>query len=201
MAGFGVSFVPGGGSADPQQAQPGGPAAGAPPVQRAVQMLSLRLPRVVGANGMAPGPLLNAPGAMGQPGAGLNGAANNPLLMALLQLAGMGGNGMGGNGQPGMGGMPSAGPSFGSGGSPTRITPGGGPPAPQPGLGVPTFPGAGDWSGGPPDRQPAVDRTNPGLGNRGTDAPLLSGGPAGSAPFGGQEDPGAVFNRLLRYHA
>ncbi len=112
MAGMGVSFVPGG-QGDPQNRSQQGEASGAAPLQQAIQMLSLRLPRVVGANAMAPGQLLNAPGGMGGSG--------NPLLEALLRLAGM----AGGGGMPS--GMPNQAPSpmaFGSAPMP-RFNPGG----------------------------------------------------------------------------
>lgn len=63
MAVTGVSFQPGqqggyGQSNSPQRQMPEG-------VQEAIKVLSLRLPRVVGANAIAPAPLLNSPGAGG----------------------------------------------------------------------------------------------------------------------------------------
>jgi hypothetical protein len=54
---FGVSFLPGGDQANGQQNKPP-----AEPLQQAIQMLSLRLPKVVGAQGIAPGPLLQSRG-------------------------------------------------------------------------------------------------------------------------------------------
>lgn len=161
MASFGVSFVPGG-QGDPGKSMPEGQAGGAPPLQQAIQLLSLRLPRVVGANGLAPGPLLNAPGGMGGTG--------NPLLEALLRLAGMSG------GSLPQQGTPMAAPQSFGGASPTRIIPGEGdrrpgtpllppPPAGGPtlgagpmdramGPGVPTFPGV-------PGGSPMLDRRGP----------------------------------------
>ena len=52
--GFGVSFVPG--AQDPAQQQQNGTRGGAPrnPVQEAIQILSLRLPKVFGARALAP---------------------------------------------------------------------------------------------------------------------------------------------------
>lgn len=116
--GFGVTFVPGQGEQNGQNG-PGRPG-GVNPVQSAIQMLSLRLPRLGGAQGLAPGPLLQAPGGGGMPGGGLGGGvAANPLLQALLHLAGLFGGQGGGLGAPAlpMGGV--------TGGAPLpRIIPG-----------------------------------------------------------------------------
>lgn len=63
---LGISFVPGQGSQQQQQAgvEPAGP-----PLQQALQLLSLRLPRVAGANAILPRPLLNGrPGGSPVPG-------------------------------------------------------------------------------------------------------------------------------------
>ena len=66
--GFGVSFLPNGDQRFQRpQDQPGG--TGRAPLQEAVKILSMRVPRVVGANPLAPLALLNAPGGGGlQPG-------------------------------------------------------------------------------------------------------------------------------------
>ena len=66
--GFGVSFLPNGDQRFQRpQDQPGG--TGRAPLQEAVKILSMRVPRVVGANPLAPMALLNAPGGGGlQPG-------------------------------------------------------------------------------------------------------------------------------------
>lgn len=95
MAQFGVSFTPGQNGEDVGQAR--GPA---DRLQRAIQILSLRLPRRPNIQGaLAPTPLLQARGGFGspfgrgavaqtqqqQPGGGLN-----PVIQALLQLSGMG---------------------------------------------------------------------------------------------------------------
>ena len=66
--GFGVSFLPNGDQRFQRpQDQPGG--TGRAPLQEAVKILSMRVPRVVGANPLAPLALLNAPGGVGlQPG-------------------------------------------------------------------------------------------------------------------------------------
>jgi hypothetical protein len=67
---FGLSFTPG----QPQNGQQSGQQGGQPrgnvsPVQQAIQTLSLRIPRVVGAGGLAPQALLTAQGgsALGNP--------------------------------------------------------------------------------------------------------------------------------------
>lgn len=65
---FGLSFAPG--QPSNQQQRPGGAGGVVSPVQQAIQMLSLRLPRVAGAQALAPGPLLQGPGAMGLGGGG-----------------------------------------------------------------------------------------------------------------------------------
>ena len=79
---FGVSFQPGvtGG-----QARNGsGPQAPRNPAQEAIQMLSLRLPKVFGARAIAPAPLLTSPGGMGQ-----SAARGNMSAQALASLAGV----------------------------------------------------------------------------------------------------------------
>ena len=93
---LGVSFVPGGGpSGETEKPGPGG-ASGLSPVQRAVQLLSLRLPRVIGPQALAPGALLGARGAQGLtsgmgPMLGQLGAmpGNDAIIAALMALAGM----------------------------------------------------------------------------------------------------------------
>jgi hypothetical protein len=86
MAGLGVSFLPG--SQDMQSGAAGamGGRPGAPrnPIQEAVKILSLRLPKVFGRQALAPAPLLQAPGGMGQPG-----AKGNVTAQALAGLAGL----------------------------------------------------------------------------------------------------------------
>lgn len=86
---FGLSFSPTT-TTDPRKAQADPNA----PVQEAVRTLSLRLPRVVGARGAAPQPLLNGPGSAGlgplaAPGAGMAGPGGpsfgiEQLLMTLF---------------------------------------------------------------------------------------------------------------------
>src|SRR5512137_2970035 len=56
---IGLSFVPGGNLDRKSSETP------VEPIQDAIQVLSLRLPRVVGAGAVAPGALLNAQGAAG----------------------------------------------------------------------------------------------------------------------------------------
>lgn len=147
-ADFGLSFVPG--QASPQGGGPQGGALGggpvSPPVQQAIKMLSLRLPRVVGANAMAPGALLNAPGA---------GGMNLQQLLALMFGQHPQGPGMGspmGGGMMGPGGGGSQ-PAFGA----PRVIPGQGG---QPGGPTPV-PGPGPMN--PAPRETGVlDRTTPG---------------------------------------
>lgn len=80
--GFGVSFLPG---AD-QQTNGGNGRPGAPQdrVQEAIQVLSLRLPKVFGARAIVPGALAMGPGGMGQPA-----AKGNVAAQALAQMAGL----------------------------------------------------------------------------------------------------------------
>lgn len=82
--GFGISFVPGA-QDDPTRVNGNGrPGAPKNPVQEAIQVLSLRLPKVYGAQALAPAPLLTSPGGMGQPG-----AKGNVTAQALAQLGGV----------------------------------------------------------------------------------------------------------------
>lgn len=83
---IGRSFAPTASNVQ-QLAESGGDATG--PGQ-AVQTLSLRYPRVVGAGSIAPSQLLNAPGSAGLPQQN----ANNPLIEAILRAV------MGGFGTP-----------------------------------------------------------------------------------------------------
>lgn len=79
MANLGISFSPFG---DPNSPQPqgGGQQGGAISPQEAIRVLSLRIPRAVGAG--APTPLL--PGGPGAGGAAFGGGANLEQLLALL---------------------------------------------------------------------------------------------------------------------
>lgn len=80
---YGVSFLPG---TEAQQHGNGAGASRSPNrgVQEAVQILSLRLPKVYGTRPIAPAPLLTGPGGMGQPA-----AKGNVVAQALAQLAGL----------------------------------------------------------------------------------------------------------------
>lgn len=154
---LGVSFIPGGPYQQRQQGQPDGPGGGAgiQPLQRAIQMLSVRLPQMKGATGLAPGALLNAPGVRGMPVAGLGGgSADNPILQAMMRLAGMRASGGGALGASQ--GAPPFGPQA------PRIIPGA--LESRRGPGVSTQP-AQDFS-------QFIDRRNPGAGNRWGGAPL-----------------------------
>jgi len=62
----GVSFEPG--SQDDELRRRTQGQRGAEGVQEAIKVLSLRLPKVIGAQGVAPSALLKAPGGMGRPG-------------------------------------------------------------------------------------------------------------------------------------
>lgn len=126
---LGRSFAPN--SDQMSQRPPGG--AGQSPVQEAVRVLSLRLPRVVGASAPAPGALM---GGMG--GQGLAGPTSNPIVQQLMQMILGGQTAQQGGAIPGLpvpGGMPSMPASMG--GFTPNIgfnTPGGGvstPPTPQ----------------------------------------------------------------------
>lgn len=130
---MGVSFLPGGGDNGQRNKPP------TEPLQQAIQMLSLRLPQVAGAQGIAPGPLLQSPGGGG-------------IMELLAQLFGQGHMGQQ---QPGMAGMAGAGPMA------PAVHPGTG--APQGGA---PLPGAGRSPGGtlpgPLPNEPAPGTFHPG---------------------------------------
>lgn len=157
---FGLSFVPTD-QGTQQPGRPGGlPGGGVPPIQQAIQMLSLRLPHVLGAQAVAPGPLLTSAG-----GGGMNVGAGGGSLEAILRM-------LFGLHQTGAFGTPAS-PSTRPGATPMpplpRVTPGiMGPDLSAYGQrpGVPPLPNAGGWPGGqiPP---PAPTRT-PTTGGPGT---------------------------------
>lgn len=136
---FGVSFSPAGPSRQ-GQAQSGQKPS---PVQQAIQTLSLRIPRVVGAGSVAPQALLSSPG-----GAAVGGDPNAASLLEAIKrlLFGGGGTAPGtvgtgaplprDGGQPSPQGTPSWLPPPG----PTQPTPGGPTNSPPPGSMVPTGP-------------------------------------------------------------
>ena len=187
--GFGLSFVPGADDQQRQQQQGTAPS-GVPPLQTAIRLLSLRLPRVGGANALAPGPLLQSAGGAGLQGAlsggagGIGGGGPLTLEQLLLRLFGPGSSlgapdrmllgGVTGNAGGGQGFMGA--PSY----APTpRIIPGGGTPPPeppiarvQPGTDAGTYQ-PGPYSPGPTVPEPSlptwpgpvapsIDRTRPG---------------------------------------
>lgn len=81
---FGISFVPGGQDRGNGMSRE---RTGAlrNPVQEAIKVLSLRLPKFYGTGrGMSPDALLSGAGGMGQPG-----ARSNPTALALAQMAGL----------------------------------------------------------------------------------------------------------------
>lgn len=131
---LGMSFAP---TADPTQRRP----TSAPvPIQEAIRILSLQLPRMMGAS--APNAASLMAGMPGAGGAGLGGPTSNPIIEQLLRALFAGR-------QPGqMTGLPGA-PSMGAGGGtgpfpgfqwamPTPPTPAP-PPEPQQGFGGPSF--------------------------------------------------------------
>ncbi len=106
MADLGLSFAPLANNA-PTGAT-GQPQANAAPLQEAIRLLSLRLPRQVASRGLAPSSLLTAPGS-----AGLPGTSGAPTIEEFLRRLLMG---------------------FGTPGQPTNPYPGTGGPEPMPGA-------------------------------------------------------------------
>ncbi len=90
---IGVSFLPG--SETPSR-HPSGDATGGSDLAQAIKILSLRLPRVVGARAIASPRLLTSPGAAGIPGANPHAAVFEALLKSIA-----GGGGMSSPGMPG----------------------------------------------------------------------------------------------------
>jgi len=112
----GLSFAP----LKTDQANGNGQPTGPAPIQEAIRVLNLQIPKVVGARALAPGPLLTAPGAAGVPGAGGLDALLRRLLAQLVPgPAQNAGPAMGGP----QGGLPAMGPAMAS-APPPRITPG-----------------------------------------------------------------------------
>lgn len=145
MPNFGVSFFPGqAGQGDQQQAAARGPTS---PTQQAIRILSLRLPRVLGANALAPGPLLQGPGgAAGAPGANLFEMGQPQSLQELIaRLAALLRTG---GGQPqGLPGPPPGLPSPHI--IPGTLPPGQGTPAPRHRMPIPDFPTTPPGAPGP----------------------------------------------------
>lgn len=166
MAGLGVSFLPGAQDDNGQHGENGRTGASRTPVQQAIKILSLRLPKFYGAGAIAPAPLLTAAGGMGQPAArgnvsaqALAGLAGLPPSMAMPAQAAptLGGGGtdtMGGwadqerrlNGRPTIGSVPSA-PSMPSLPSPPPRSPGNPSITPQTPDGGPPPDLGGNWQG------------------------------------------------------
>ena len=213
MANFGLSFVPG--AEQNGQQRPGGPGgapSGVPPLQQAVQLLSLRLPRVMGGQALAPGPLMQGPAGGGL---GLPGGALEELLKRLFGMPGglpsmpSGQQKFGPGQMPGASGLLPSGPRMTPGPSPYPMlpsqppgpvfTPGmregaarpgatppprwGDEPGPPPTRG-PFEPAPGPWGGGPP-RLPTNDWPMP-------PSPLPS-----NDPSMGQTDPSEAIQRLM----
>ena len=169
--GFGINFVPGQDEQQKPQGVGGGPQVS--PVQQAIRTISLRLPRVGGAQAMAPGAI--APNAlMGAPGGGgLAGMDDMTLEQLLLRLFGGGPMGMPTGGP---GGPPPSRP-------PPHIIPGGVPPSAPPPSGGPSLP---TWPA------PTIDRTTPAPETPGTYTP----GPYTPSPL--PMDMSALLDRLGR---
>jgi hypothetical protein len=128
--GFGVSFLPNGDSRYQRPGEEAGAGANIQPVQDAIKILSLRVPRMVGANPLAPLALLQGRG---------SGGLSEGLLQQLLRTMGQmpatnAGGPMAGVGGVGVGGAPSpftapegAAPAspFGNGAPSVKVTAGG----------------------------------------------------------------------------
>ena len=147
MPPIGVSFVPGQDSGQQENQLPGGAASGLPPIQQAIQLLSLRLPRVGGVNAPVNNSLLTGPG---------SGGLSLPQILQMLF-------GVGPNGQPGSGGPSGGGAGGGANSAMASAVPGphwtvSDPPPGGGGGGVPP-PNLPTW-GGP--QTPQEDRSQPG---------------------------------------
>lgn len=136
---MGISFSP---APDNQQQQNGQRPT---PVQQAIQTLSLRIPRTVGAASGAPSELLN-----GQGGAGLGGGNPNSAFLLEQLIRKLFG---GGPGLPMPGGGPGGGPP--GGGAP------GGAPTPNVGFPYPVKPGPGPTPDPPAPGEPPTDYGTP----------------------------------------
>lgn len=112
---LGISFAPDSGSQQNSQKPT--------PVQQAIQTLSLRIPRVVGAGSLAPQGLLTAPG-----GGGLSGNPNAAAFLEELRRRLFGGGGQ----------FPTASPPITAPSGPKTVDPGSS--QPQPGSGQPAMP-------------------------------------------------------------
>ena len=159
---LGLSFLPSGDDPTQRMGQDGGSPSGLAPLQSAIRLLSMRIPRFGGPSGMAPGgmapnALLQAPGAAGM------GGGNASLEMILKALMGMGGPGA-------LPGSMGAGPMGSPGRVPApRVTPGiqGESPVPPP-----------DWS---PPSSPLSDAA--GRGFPGPNVPPRASSPSASSPL------------------
>ena len=173
--GYGVSFLPGG---DQSYTRPG--AAGSSPVQEAIKVLSLRVPRVVGSTPLAPLALLS-----GQGGGGLPSGVVDTLLRALTPPT---------NAQPPVAAVPS---------SPTLQAPAATPAAPVvPQAVAPTSPGVAPAAGLTAPVTPApstplssllrtapTQPAQPSLSARPAVMPAVSGAPSGAPAIGGAAEP------------
>jgi hypothetical protein len=176
---FGQSFMPGADEETGVERKPG-----AAPIQEAIRVLSLRMPRVVGAGGISPQPLLNS---MGAGGLNVQGGLEQFLQMLFGQMPGQGSQQMQPMSAPGAmpGQMPGAGgmqaPGMGAGAAPPpRVVPGeqgdrakfGEPmPSPMPDMGGMREPSA--------DAEPGLGRALPRMGMVPQAAPPDDGGAAG----------------------
>lgn len=150
---FGLSFMPGG-----QQDASGNPSGQRPsPVQQAIQTLSLRIPRTVGAASGAPQSLLEGAG-----GAGLGGNPNAAAILEAIRRRLFGPTAGAPTAPPPPGAPPTTlGPAFTAPGSPGGGPSGPGVPEPEPAREIPKpridfLPGP--WTAGPdtdpPTRSP-----------------------------------------------
>lgn len=152
---FGLSFSPFGTNNNRQQ---NGQPSGGGPVQDAIRVLSLKIPRVTGGSPI-PSPLLNAPGAMANPiGTAQSPAFQGDLLAVIRRMLGLSpmepmGQASGSIGAMGTAAPSSAVPRFipgiGAGGGigTGEPAPGSGTPGPiNPGNQVSTAPGGVNWA-------------------------------------------------------
>jgi hypothetical protein len=161
----GVNFQPGGGQGDPTQPQQRNAGQG---VQEAIRVLSLRLPKVVGAQAAVPHALLTGAGS----GGNRVDSVVNQILARIMPTGQPQGTPMPHMGQPQQGQAPQGAPSF-SGSAQPNYT------APPP---MPSWP----WSGGMPNVVIGDPPTT------GTDAALSGGGltPPSGSPF--PDNPGMI---------
>jgi hypothetical protein len=104
------------------------------PIQEAIRVMSLQMPRVVGANSPNPAALMSQMGGQMNGGQGLGGPTSNPIIEQLLRALFGGGGQQGGQmpGLPGAPAPPSAPPNPGFGWINPTVNPTPAPGVPQP---------------------------------------------------------------------